>query len=253
MGTARSVAACICAALLVLASSACADQAEEVVQAPQMPALGLMTSLPIYWPSQSDISAAISPDAEAPWVRRLLEERYELTPLDTLAGQGAVTPSAALSAVDYLILAQPAPLPPADYVALDEWVKAGGQVLIFADPVLTQHSQFGLGDKRRPQDIAMLGPILSRWGLELRVGPDTSGEALWSSVAIPVEAPGVLAAHGSEFADCEIQAAGLVAQCQVGEGRATVIADAAILDTELADEARIEALGSMLQRTFGRD
>ena len=253
MRTARPVAAGICAALLALASSACADQERRAEQEAERPALGLMTSLPIYWPSQSDISAAISPDAETPWVRQLLEERYELAPLDTLAGQGGMAPSGALSAVSYLILAQPAPLPPADYVALDEWVKAGGQVLIFADPVLTQHSEFGLGDKRRPQDIAMLGPILTRWGLELGVGPDGSGEVSWDGGAIPVEAPGVLVTRGSEFADCVIEAAGLIARCRIGEGRATIIADAAILDTEMADDARKKALGNLLQRTFRRD
>ena len=67
------------------------------------------------------------------------------------------------------MMIQPRPLSPQENVALDNWVAAGGRLLLFADPALTEDSAFAIGDRRRPQDVVLLSPILARWGLELEL------------------------------------------------------------------------------------
>lgn len=52
--------------------------------------------------------------------------------------------------------------PERENVALDDWVRAGGARALFADPLLTFNSRFSIGDRRRPQDVATLSPILTR-------------------------------------------------------------------------------------------
>src|SRR6478752_6465849 len=126
--------------------------------------LALFTSLPIYWREAGDISAALDPDGKPHWARSLIEEDRELRPLDVL------TPEA-LKPFHDLLVAQPRALAPAENVALDGWVRGGGHLLLFADPMLTAQSAFAVGDKRRPMDVALLSPILSHWDLELRFDP----------------------------------------------------------------------------------
>ena len=142
----------------------------------------------------------------------------------------------ALAPLDHLLLAQPRALSPAENVALDEWVRAGGRLLLFADPMLTSHSQFAIGDPRRPQDVALLSPILARWGLELTF--DTTqpqGERIEEAfeMAIPVDLAGAWVPFASEApGECAIVASGIAARCRIGKGQVFLLADAALLDGE---------------------
>ena len=68
-----------------------------------------------------------------------------------------------LSHVTRLLLAQPRALSGPENVALDAWVRGGGHLLLFADPMMTGESRFGIGDRQRPQDVILLSPILNRW------------------------------------------------------------------------------------------
>ena len=145
---------------LALVLAACSG-AEPVPAGPSI-TIGLSTSLPIFWPETADPSDLLQQDRPLPWPRAAIEQHHRLVPVDTLAGEGV------LDGIEALMLVQPRPLSPGENVALDQWVREGGHALLFADPVLTEESRFALGDKRRPQDVALLSPILSRWGLELQ-------------------------------------------------------------------------------------
>lgn len=214
------------------------------------PDLGLLTTLPIYWSESLEIGEALDSREEPHWARVTLEADYDLLPLDTLdAGEGG------LGGLDYLLLAQPRALSPPENVALDDWVRAGGHALVFADPFLTGDSRFGIGDRRRPQDVVLLSPILRRWGLELQFDPGQPDGEYYVKLAsgeIPVNLAGRLVeVTGSAPSDCTLSASGLVAECAIGRGRAVVVADAALLEGWRAEPARAQ-LETLAERAFGR-
>lgn len=208
--------------------------------------IGLFTSLPILWRETGDVRELLASDAPPHWVQAVLAGRGRLRPLDTLANESGagisgtgIPGTLALDRRALLVMAQPRPLSPAENVALDRWVRDGGRVLLFADPMLTAHSNFALGDARRPQDIVLLSPILSRWGLELRFDDTQSaGERdvkVWKTT-IPVDLPGSFAPRGTQQR-CTFAGGGLAARCRVGQGEVIAVADAAVLDGEVADDA----------------
>ena len=122
--------------------------------------------------------------------------------------------------------------------------------------MLTRHSAFGLGDRRRPQDVVLLSPILTRWGLDLRFDEDQPAGARAASVlgaTIPVDLPGrfAVAAGGR---GCRLEAGGLAALCRVGRGQVLALADAALLDegdpaAPAERDARAAALDRLLDVT----
>ena len=215
--------------------------------------LGLMTTLPIYWGEAAGMDEMIANTAQPHWARGVLERDYELVPLDTLAGpEGIASPETA----DRALLAQPRALSGPENVALDDWVRRGGHVLLFADPMLTSHSRFPIGDRRRPQDVVLLSPILSRWGLELQFDEaQAEGERVtqFGQIDLPVELAGtfrITPRTPGAPADCELKASGLVADCAIGQGRALIIADAAMLDQDAAGPMRENALRALTDRAF---
>ncbi len=194
------------------------------------PRLGLLTTLPIYWAEAAGVEEMLAGDAPPPWPRGVMEERFVPVPLDSLTGD------AGLGSVDLLLLAQPRPLTAAENVALDNWVRSGGRVVLFADPMLTGHSRFHIGDRRRPQDVVLVSPILARWGLALEFVEDQpEGERTVAAFGRPVAVnlPGRLRREpgGAQPGDdCALIAEGLGARCTIGEGSVVVIADAALLE-----------------------
>ena len=211
--------------LLAVLLAACSTGKVSEEAAPKHP-VGLFSTLPIYW-GEGDMAAILDGSNHSDWVRDLIEQRFDIEPLDT------VEPDA-IDGLDRIIMAQPRPLAPSENVALDNWVRAGGRLLIFADPLLTRHSDFALGDRRRPQDVVLLSPILTRWGLELRFddAQPSEEERLISASGnqYPVNLAGQFVATGD--GKCTISEAGLFARCSVGNGRVTLMADAVILDSE---------------------
>lgn len=207
--------------------------------------VGLFTSLPILWSETGDFKKLVDAPAKPHWARAVLEERGRLVPLDTLLD---------LSALRDLVIAQPRPLAPEENVALDAWVRTGGHVLLFADPMLTQDSAFALGDRRRPQDVVLISPILARWGLGLTFGEDQpAGLRESAGEGLPVNLPGAFTVvTGGHDAVCRIGQNGLVARCDVGKGRAVVVADAALLESGEGGTARISGLKRLLDDAFAR-
>lgn len=146
-----------------------------------------------------------------------------------------------------LVLAQPHPLMPEENVALDAWVRAGGRLLLFVDPMLTAASDFALGDARGPERVAMLSPILRHWGLELQFDPEQPlGEHTvdYRGVPLPVNLAGRFAA--TRASRCRLESARLVADCSIGGGQVLAVADAAVFDGD--DAGRSSALVTLLDR-----
>ncbi|MCT2560151.1 GldG family protein [Tsuneonella sp. YG55] len=212
------------------------------------PPLGLFTSLPIYWAESADIADALDAGANGGhWARVALERDNRLVPLDTLDGLE-------LKRLGRLVMAQPRPLAPVENVALDNWVRGGGRLLLFADPFLTEHSRFVLGDRRRPQGMVLLSPILKRWGLELRFdegqGQGERSETV-DGMTIPIDMAGTLApAEPGAPSDCTIATGGLLATCRIGAGEVTVVADAALLDRDRDARTGVPVLAQLVDRAF---
>lgn len=208
-----------------------------------------MTSLPIYRAPQASVADALAADeAEAHWLRAELEQRNTLVPLDLID-------PVILAQTDILLLLQPRALTPAENVALDDWVREGGQVLLIADPMLTSEPTFALGDPRNPQAIALTGPIHARWGLSLQ--PGTGGDGTERIVeigghAVPVVLGGQFekrAPAGGDPADCALRYQGFLAVCAIGEGRAVLVADATFVERDPAAADAVGALYALLGMT----
>lgn len=214
------------AAALALACLAAPAAAQEAAERPE---LALMGTVPIYWGEAADFGETLLGGAEPHWARAVLEQGYSLTPIDYLSDD-------ALAGRQYLMLAQPRGLTAEENVALDAWVRGGGRLLLFADPLLTGESRFRIGDRRRPQDVALLSPILARWGLELTFDADQQEglrEADHFGDPLPVNMRGAWQYAGSETGtvrECTIPGDGLLAHCAIGQGQALLVADAAMLD-----------------------
>ena len=210
------------------------------------PTLALMGTVPIYWGEAAGLQELIHGDAPPHWARAQLEDHFALSPIDYLSAE-------ALADHRYLLLAQPRGLSPEENVALDGWVRDGGQLLLFADPMMTGESRFHLGDRRRPQDVALLSPILAHWGLDLSFDPQqAAGLQAFDhhGTAMPVNMRGTLR-YADDQTLCNIPGEGLLAHCNIGDGQAMVIADAAMLDLHGPHANAPEALHWLVSHVFG--
>lgn len=216
--------------------------------------LGIYTSLPILWGESDDIRGFLGGESPQHWARGVLPSGSSLVPLDSLADANGALP---LPKRFVLLLAQPRPLMPEENVALDDWVRGGGRVLLFVDPMLTAPSIFALGDARRPQDVAMLSPILGRWGLVLEF--DEAQESGERQIAlpegrVPVNLSGrfrLTGKSGNGISRCSLEAEGLLADCNVGAGRVVALADAALFEDSRNPkdaQARAALLKNLLRR-----
>lgn len=226
-------------AVMLALSSGCRDRGNAAAAATRD--IGLFTSLPILWSEYGEISELLQPDGEEHWAAAVLRERGQIRPLDRIVPLP--------DDMGLLVMAQPRPLSPDENVALDEWVRAGGRVLLFADPMLTQPSTFILGDRRRPEGTVLLSPILTHWGLTLEFDEtqprgERAVEVL--DATMPVNLAGRFAI--SDAADCRSYGDGLAVRCSVGKGAVLALADAALLETGDASETddRAAALQALL-------
>lgn len=210
------------------------------------PALALMGTIPIYWGEADGLESLLAGKGEAHWARARLERHWRLQPVDHLDAES-------LSRVTRLLLAQPRALSGPENVALDAWVRGGGHLLLFADPMMTAESRFGIGDRRRPQDVILLSPILNHWGLDLQFDEDQpAGPDLreFAGLPLPIRLAGYFKtpAAGS---GCALEAAEVLAFCTVGQGQVVVLADAAVLDLHDPQAQSGDALDALTLRAFG--
>jgi hypothetical protein len=217
------VAAIAVAALVAAAFVASANGPRPLPPRPpnQRPTLLLLTSLPLVFGEGFSLEQTGSPALKA------LQTRYRVVPI-------SVADPAELAKGRLLLMAHPPAQPPEDLVALDAWVRAGGRVLLLADPMLEWPSERPLGDPLRPPPMFVDTGLLAHWGLRLDA-PDERGmrtERL-GGFAVVTFSPGQL------FGRCRTDRDRLVADCGIGKGRAIVVADADLLDSSrLGPEAR---------------
>jgi len=187
----------------------------------ERPPLMLLTTLPIAFPEHFALNVPASP------VLKALQSRYRVEPI-------SVADAGELDHGRLLLMAQPQAQPPEDLVALDDWVRAGGRVLLFADPALEWPSDRPLGSLLRPPYAFADTGLLAHWGLRLQ-GPDQLGpaEVKIDGFALSTRSPGKVVATNH---DCSIDSGGFVARCRMGPGEATVIADADFLNSSSAVE-----------------
>jgi hypothetical protein len=193
------------------------------------PALLLLTSLPLVFGEQFSIEGGGSPALKA------LETRYRVVPI-------SVTGEAELGKGGLLLMAQPRAQPAEDLVALDKWVRDGGRVLLLADPMLEWPSDRPLGDPFRPPTMFADTGLLAHWGLRLDA-PDERGPKNGKVGGYEV----VAVSPGSLSGACEVSRDRLVAHCRVGRGRATIVADADILDVDKLGEPARHNLDALLR------
>lgn len=174
----------------------------------------LLTSLPLVFGEQFSLEGSGSPALGA------LQQHYQVTPI-------SVTSPAELKKGRLLLMAHPLPQTAENLVALDEWVRSGGRVLLLADPLLEWPSSRSLGDRLRPPPMFMDTGLLGHWGLRL-AGPDKRGPEMrrLGGREVLTVSPGTLSGT------CSVTRDGLVARCRVGKGRATIVADADVLNSQ---------------------
>lgn len=194
----------------------------------QRPPLLLLTSLPLVFGESFSLQDTGSPALKA------LQSRYRVVPI-------SVTDPPELAKGRLLLMAHPLAQPAEDLVALDQWVRGGGRVLLLADPMLEWPSKRPLGDLLRPPPMFMDTGLLARWGVRLdapdRRGPKAARLAGFKVVTV---SPGHLSGR------CSISSDRLVAECAVGHGRAIIVADADFLDVADLDREGAHNLDGLL-------
>lgn len=221
--TRARVRALLIAAIAIIgaAAAALAIVAQRAPRAPfpartaaERPTLLLLTSLPLVFGEGFSLEHNGSP------VLRALETRYRVVPI-------SVTDPPELAKGRLLLMAQPLAQPAEDLVELDQWVRRGGRLLLLADPMLEWPSERPLGDPLRPPAMFMDTGLLAHWGVTLDL-PGERGEKMESLGGFPV----VTQSPGELSASCPVSTDRLVAHCVIGKGRATIVADADLLDTD---------------------
>ena len=184
----------------------------------ERPLLALLTSLPVVFGEHFVVEGGGSPALGR------LEQRYRVLPV-------SLADAASLKGHRLLLMAHARAQPAEVLVELDAWVRAGGRVVLLADPRLKWESSRPLGDPLRPPpDFADTG-LLGHWGLVLSAD---DGE-------------GVLRVTGEQ---CSLAEGSLVARCAIGRGQAVVIADADFI--MLGDGGPAIARFDMMMREMAR-
>ncbi len=144
-----------------------------------------------------------------------LEQEFTVVPAD---GPEQLPPGG------LLLAAQPRAMTAERLVELDGWVRSGGRLLLLADPKLEWESELPLGDPGRPPVAFADTGLIQHWGLTLRAPAETGPRGgRIGQAEILTASPGTLSAAG---VSCRVEDGGLVARCGVGQGKATVVADA---------------------------
>ncbi|MEJ6676502.1 hypothetical protein [Parasphingorhabdus sp.] len=188
-----------------------------------------MTSLPLVWGEGASMESILSGGSESAPIYRYWQGQYDIAAVDSLENLAEQDP-------DIVILAQPRAMDPADLTDLDAWVRDGGAVIILTDPDLVWPTALPLGDPQRPLASGLLSPLLGHWGLELVAAADDSadivdlrfGDYIFATRGVgklePMQAGDVSDVH------CVWSAGDFFVQCSIGQGRASIVADADFLN-----------------------
>nr|WP_314442804.1 DUF4350 domain-containing protein [uncultured Sphingomonas sp.] len=215
--------------LLAVALGSCRAGGQPADQA-ATPPLALLTSLPIAFGESFGLDQQRSPLLEQ------LETSFAVTPVDG---------PEQLRAGGLLLAVQPQALTAERLVALDQWVRDGGRLVLLADPSLRFESSRPLGDRFRPPLRYPDTGLLRHWGLSLDPDVDNREEAVDTDLGrgIRLSASG-MGSFTRAGGDCTLSPTRAVARCRIGQGYATVVADAdfAMSPVEEQREAVLELL-----------
>lgn len=180
--------------------------------ASKRPALLLLTGLPLVFSEDFSLQGGGSP------AFRKLATRYQVIPI-------SVTDQTDLAKGRLLLMAQPQAQTAENLLVLDHWVRRGGRVMLLADPMLEWPSKRPLGDPLGPPPMFADTGLLLHWGLRLDA-PEQRGLAprRLGDYEVSTVSPGSL--HGK----CAIANDRLLAHCKIGDGTATVVGDADLLN-----------------------
>src|SRR5689334_127840 len=236
-GRRRALAFASLAIMLAAALAVAAVRRGEQPQPSERPILLLLTSLPLMFNEEFSLQGGGSPALTA------LQKQYLVVPI-------SVTDARELAKGRLLLMAQPIAQTAENLVELDAWVRSGGRVLLLADPMLEWPSRRALGDPLRPPPMFADTGLLAHWGLRLDA-PDKWGaqQRRLGSHDVLTRSPGELSGG------CAIASDRLVAHCRIGKGRATIVADADLLDVgALGPDARnnLDALVEELATLEGK-
>ena len=198
------------------------------------PQLLLLTSLPLLFPE------GFSLDGNRALVIKRLEQRYSIKPI-------ALADATSLMGARLLFMAHSRAQTAEALVDLDQWVRAGGRVLLLADPRLDWPSERPLGDRLRPPPGFADTGLLRHWGLSLEA-PAVRGLVTFKldGRSLMLSSPGRL-----DGKTCALTAEQTVARCVIGRGKATIIADADLLDPQLSGTGisdNLDAVAAELDR-----
>lgn len=196
------------AASLLLLAAACRNDQPPAQGAPTK-RLELLTSLPLAFGEGFSLNSPRHPLMAA------LERDYRVTLVD---GPEQLPPLGLLLAI------QPQALTAERLVALDQWVRNGGRILLLADPRFAWQGSSPLGDKFRPPFNYPDTGLLRHWGLSLQLDQDGPALRTLGGEEILTGSPGRLVA--APASGCRSSGDGLVARCTIGRGRVVVVADA---------------------------
>ncbi len=214
-GRRRSALIALLATILIAAGAVAfvGRQNDSVEAKAERPTLMLLTTLPLIFGESFSLEGGGSAALEA------LEQRYQVVPI-------SVTATSELKQGAILLMAHPLAQPADALVDLDQWVRSGGKLLLLADPALDWHSDRPLGDRLRPLPAFADTGLLGHWGLRLDAPDERGPRALMiRDREVLTASPGQLFGEG-----CSISKQRLVADCRIGKGHVTVIADADFLN-----------------------
>lgn len=216
----------VLAALAALAALAVAGSSDRLGPRPaeERPALAMVTSLPLVFGEEFGLDKGGSPALTR------LEQRYKVMPIGVADRQS-------LQGKGMLLMAHPRAQPAEVLVQIDQWVRGGGKLLLLADPKLDWPSSRPFGDRLRPQPAFADTGLLVHWGLKLS-GPEDGSAG----------SSGHLASSGK----CIIVGGGMIARCPIGQGWATVIADADFMNVEESEADSLSLLIGELNRLESR-
>jgi hypothetical protein len=210
--------------LMAVALGSC-EAGGEAPAGPARPELALLSSLPIAFGESFGLDQQRSPLLEE------LEGSHRVRPVD---GPEQLPPGGLLLAV------QPQALTAERLVALDQWVREGGRLVLLADPFLRFESMRPLGDRFRPPLRYPDTGLLAHWGLSLDAETDNRLEAvetdLGRGIRLKASGLGSLTRAGG---DCTLSPTRVVARCRIGQGYATVVADADFVLSPMKEDRQV--------------
>jgi ABC-type uncharacterized transport system len=194
--------------------------------------LGVMSALPLFW-REGDVADALAPGEQRAPIIQALAADFRVTPLDILS-------AATLRPFKLLMLAQPRTLSPEELAAVDIWVRSGGRLVVFADPLLGWPSRYPFGDRRRAPPVTLLDPLFGHWGLAMTAAADEPGLAVvraLNGTRVATQSVGRWTVQGNA---CTIRDNGFRARCRIGKGVADLVADADLLDLDLGKSQNVD-------------